>query len=454
MASQYSFIADIIIIMFTVITVNLFALFVLYFLSSFFNISQNIFSKKITKPFYKPNRIIKYLIFGFFVVRLVLRNTLSDFYGGPLEINYLIDYILEPIVFLFLSGLYKEFISGHIKRETLTKSTTKCSICHSELEINDKFCPYCGNEVKKSKSFLKRLERNKDRVHFKKWSYKKLLLIFAMVLVFYTSIVTFTAQRYLETDRNENAYSWLSLAPWVSLVNHDYFLYTKAKSLLEQKEVNEAYQIFVELDNYKNSNVLEKKIANYINYSYLPSGIDKYNAFIRLGDFIDAKDKANEQIPFVYEEALKYYYDLDVDKAYDSLKLIQDFSDARYYVFAIDILKRARIDRISLSLSSYLQELSVYDMDINLGPIIFGQSLIDDYLDGKWFSYDGSTIEFNKSENTFNFSKFNLSSGSYQYLYEGLFNINKDNFSLLWEYIDMNSFKIHSNGNTYFYYRN
>lgn len=445
---------EIVIILFTVIVVNFLALFVMLFLSSIINAIQNIFFKKDIKPFYKPKKSIKYLIFLSFVVRLVIRNTFGDYFGGPLELSYFIDYLLEPILFLFTSGLYREFIKRNNAKTTSTTSTRICHICDSSLEIDDKFCPYCGSEIKKTGLLKKTLLSIKHSIYFKRWSYKKVLLIFVFTFALYTSAISLVTQKYLELDRNESAYSVLSLAPWISLINHDYYLYSKGLSLLEQQKIDEAYQIFVELDNYKGSNVLEKKIANYKNYLYLPSGIDRYKAFTRLGDFLDAKDKAAKQIPYVYDEALRLYNDLDVDTAYDSFVLIKDYLDSRYYVFAIDVLKRSRQDLLKLDLSTYLDELRAYDLFIDLGPIALNSTLISDYLNGKWYSFDGSTIEFNISEGTFHFSKFYLSSGSYYYHYEGLFNINKDNYSLLWDYVDMDTLKIHYNGNTYFYYRN
>lgn len=80
----------------------------LFFSSMLLNFIKNKLIKKRVYKLYSINKILKIIIIGYFVVRLIIRLMFPDLFNGSLSIYNTITYIFEPITLFIMTTLHKK----------------------------------------------------------------------------------------------------------------------------------------------------------------------------------------------------------------------------------------------------------------------------------------------------------------------------------------------------------
>ena len=118
--------------------------------------------------------------------------------------------------------------------------------------------------------------------------------------------------------------------------------YNKANKLLEQGSYDEAYDMFEELGDYKDSAVMLKEVDYQVALSHLNSKQydQAINEFTELGDYSDSADMIME---CKYQMALSHLNSKQYDQA------INDFTELGYYSDSADMIKECKY-QMALSL--------------------------------------------------------------------------------------------------------
>lgn len=190
--------------------------------------------------------------------------------------------------------------------------------------------------------------------------------------------------------------------------------YSMASSLMEQGELSESLAIFTRLakDKYQDSAKIAAKLQDYMDAESISDPMEKYSAFLSMGDFLDSAKQAEAAAQPLYEEAIEMYTeDWDFDEAEKLFKILGDYKDAPVYA---ELCKIGMDSYFNLSKAKKaLPRIKELDTQADVGPVVLSGYIFELFLDGEWLSKDGGGKFSFSPSGDISFSDFASLSGNY-----------------------------------------
>lgn len=162
--------------------------------------------------------------------------------------------------------------------------------------------------------------------------------------------------------------------------------YGQAKALMDSGQLEESLAMFEALGKYEDSAALASQLDDYLNAADLADPLERYEAYGAMDGFLDSADKANQAAGEIYDDAMSDYDEGWFFLAWDSFDLIPEYKDAAQYSQIIDLWS---VVYSNTTAADQLDAMRALSTEINAGPIVMSDDMIQAFLDGSWSSGDG-----------------------------------------------------------------
>lgn len=190
--------------------------------------------------------------------------------------------------------------------------------------------------------------------------------------------------------------------------------YSLAFQWMRNEQYDNAIALLEEITDYKDSGKVVEKLKTYVGAEAQTSILEKYRAYLNLGDFLNSPQKVEELRISVYHAGLSRYREGQYEEAVLYFLEVEDVEEAALYLEACRIYSEAG-PNASLN-GAYLQRLKELSGTIDVGNILMGRQFFTLFLQGEWVSTNGGgTMIITQEGHTFDVLPF---SGNY-YLVDG-----------------------------------
>ncbi len=260
-----------------------------------------------------------------------------------------------------------------------------------------------------------------------------------------------TAVSYGQYGQAQAAYR---RAPWLRLLDEQQAAYVDAQTLMAQGELEQAKKAFLALEDYLDSSELEHNLERYLYAESMTAVYSKYRSFYDLGDFLDAREKAFDCLPELYDTAMQQYEEniyFSTANYFEILMQYPGYEDAELYKIACDV--QQKIDRLLRSESAYTAEISNtlrwLEQYIDIENI--ATSNMWAFMRGQWYANSGNYMDIPIEGNFY--TSFYLPTASYYFLTDGMEHAGNGEYYATWEYVNFDTLYVTVNGRSEYYYR-
>lgn len=260
-----------------------------------------------------------------------------------------------------------------------------------------------------------------------------------------------TAVSYGQYGQAQAAYR---RAPWLRLLDEQRAAYVDAQALMAQGELEQARQAFLALEDYLDSSELEHNLERYLYAESMTAIYSKYRSFYDLGDFLDAREKALDCLPELYNTAMQQYEEniyFSTANYFEILMQYPGYEDAELYKIACDV--QQKINRLLRSESAYTAEVSNtlrwLEQYIDIENI--ATSYMWAFMRGQWYANSGNYMDIPIEGNFY--TSFYLPTASYYFLTDGMEHADNGEYYVTWEYVNFDTLYVTVNGRSEYYYR-
>ena len=260
-----------------------------------------------------------------------------------------------------------------------------------------------------------------------------------------------TAVSYGQYGQAQAAYR---RAPWLRLLDEQQAAYVDAQTLMAQGELEQAKKAFLALEDYLDSSELEHNLERYLYAESMTAVYSKYRSFYDLGDFLDAREKAFDCLPELYDTAMQQYEEniyFSTANYFEILMQYPGYEDAELYKIACDV--QQKIDRLLRSESAYTAEISNtlrwLEQYIDIENI--ATSNMWAFMRGQWYANSGNYMDIPIEVNFY--TSFYLPTASYYFLTDGMEHAGNGEYYATWEYVNFDTLYVTVNGRSEYYYR-
>ena len=230
--------------------------------------------------------------------------------------------------------------------------------------------------------------------------------------------------------------------------------YVDAQALMAQGELEQARQAFLALEDYLDSSELEHNLERYLYAESMTAIYSKYRSFYDLGDFLDAREKALDCLPELYNTAMQQYEEniyFSTANYFEILMQYPGYEDAELYKIACDV--QQKINRLLRSESAYTAEVSNtlrwLEQYIDIENI--ATSYMWAFMRGQWYANSGNYMDIPIEGNFY--TSFYLPTASYYFLTDGMEHADNGEYYVTWEYVNFDTLYVTVNGRSEYYYR-